>query len=503
MKHLIFMFILMCFHVSFANATTLWKFEGEFCDDLQTLLSSRYQEQLPGHLLSDPEIEKFIQERINFPKELGCLDDSSTCKQSASVSLLSGLGVSARVMAICKRNQQQYEIKLIWENLKPFHQDIYVGKGSTLEEATSLVIEQSISIGYLQVSGVPESAEVKVDDVLVGKGSGKYPVSAGSHQLSIKANDFKTFEQMISIVRKEVLELKLSLDSIYAELTFDVKPVDAELYIDGEKFDHQDVKKFALQEAKSFRIQVMAAEHQTYDAQITLSPEEKAILKVNLPSDKPVWKIEAAKAHPDLFAKPQRAGLKLSFGSTNAGAWPAKTVINQRIYEVTRQMTPLSTFGFDTNVNSELGPISSELFAFSYLQSNDQINVKINDAQNSSLTMDGLKKINLRFLWLGYQFPAWRLAPFIRAGMIYTYEWSSIAKGTAYLDSMDLSKIDSAKGASISYSGFKFGWELGVRIQASPLWHAQISWGAETWFGVRSMVQTSILIGYALDLFKF
>jgi hypothetical protein len=483
------------------SAKSLWYFDGSCAVELQELLSNRYQDQLQGHIFAESEIEEFLQNTAKYPSQWGCLDDSDTC-MSPERSLLIGMKVKEKILGFCEQKNGQYLIKLNWEKLQPYAQNTYVGENNTLEEALNLALEQTVNIGYLLLKNLPKDAIVKIDDVEVGKGDGKYTITVGSHQLSISAENFKTYENQIDIKKKEILELNLSLDSAFTRLIFKIKPEDAEVFIDGEKVDPQQIKNFNIQKTTSFRVQVIAPEYQTFDEQITLNPEEEATLRVNLPSNRPIWKTEASKAHPDLFAKPQRTGLKLSLGTMNSGAWPAQTTINRRVYDVTKQLTPLNSFGFETNVNADLGPVSSELIGFSFITSSDQVKVKIKDGRDSSMLLDGLNKFNLRLLWFGYQFPAWRLAPFIRAGFILTYEWSQILKGTAYQDAMDLNGT-SASGAKVSYFGIKMGWELGLRIQASPDWHAQISWSAETWFGVRSFVQTSILVGYALDLFKF
>lgn len=104
----------------------------------------------------------------------------------------------------------------------------------TVDEQTlgPIILESPSPVyGSLIASSSPEGAEIYVDDKLIGKTPGTYPIIIGTHKVSIKKSGYTTDVRTIDIVESENYVYDAHLTNI-VPIAISVRPKNADVYID-------------------------------------------------------------------------------------------------------------------------------------------------------------------------------------------------------------------------------------------------------------------------------
>ena len=107
----------------------------------------------------------------------------------------------------------------------------------TVDEQTlgPIILESPSPIyGSLVATSSPEGAEIYVDDKLIGKTPGTYPIIIGKHKVSIKKSGYTTDMRTIDIVESENYVYNAQLTNI-VPISISIKPKYATVYIDAKE----------------------------------------------------------------------------------------------------------------------------------------------------------------------------------------------------------------------------------------------------------------------------
>ena len=107
----------------------------------------------------------------------------------------------------------------------------------TVDEQTlgPIILESPSPIfSSLIASSSPDGAEIYVDDELIGKTPGTYPITIGKHKVSIKKSGYTTDVRTVDIVESENYVYDAQLTNI-VPIAISVEPKNAAVYIDAKE----------------------------------------------------------------------------------------------------------------------------------------------------------------------------------------------------------------------------------------------------------------------------
>lgn len=505
-----------------ASASTYWQFDGPLAFETQRWLQKNYGFTLTDHIFDEETLHEWIV------KQAAKSEDQESIPDQALMTCLRGLSISSGPSEPCEIDQQLMKIAhlsgrvLIHASvegsifsLKLAMMDqrgqvtVYRSSGETLDQAGRALVEKALGVGQYRVTGIPDDADVMIDEVLVGKGSGVYSVSQGEHTLKITAKDYQPYESKFSLDKGQSVSEELKLVSSYA--TLKIKIIDRDqledliVKVDEVLFDLSQLNEMIRLKPGEHVIKVDARDRQAVERKFELKPGEEGQWKIDLQLDRAPWKIALKYPHPDTQRGLQQVSFQFQTQTLRAGQWDAGVEgfqdRDKAPDQVRGQSESLNGFGLDIGFNWRaepswgLGPLSVSVIGLTYEHfGTSQVadRVKIDDNALKSVSaqyqLTSLSRFKTRFLWVGYQLPMWRLIPYFHTGLIYLYETGELR-----------SEQDDGE---LSQHSMRWGWEVGVDYKLSPEWTIKASMSGEAWPGQRWGLQTRLGAAYAFDLFS-
>lgn len=504
-------------------APTLWQFDGQLAFQAQRWIQSQYGETLTDHLLDETALRAFLEREIrgenlqDSPMLQRCLlelisgTEQRTSDQSCNVDelLMRQLKLDKRVYLTADVEGANFYITLVLESLDAEPQ-VYTSTGSDLRAAGRAIIERAFGMGTFVLTGIPNEAEVIVDDILVGKGPGSYVVTAKEHSVVIKAKNYQDYVNSFTLSAGQKIEQNLTLVSSLASLKINIHHEEEleqlEVLIDGQKLSTEEFHSdYQLQPGKH-RYKIDALDRQAIEREFELKPGEIGQLVVNLQYDRAPWKILLKKPHSDTKYGRTQIALRFQSQTLRSGAWSGDVSDfsgSNPPSQIRSQSQSLNGFGFDFSFDwlveesfgwgpVRLNPLGYSLESFGDSELGEELKFDPNahTLTKKNYRLNSLLRHKTRLFWLGYHLPMWRVSPYAQAGVLWVYERGEIEREST------------GETGIVSQHSLRLGWELGLDIRLSPEWVVKASMMSDLWPGERSAVQTLIGGAYAFDAFS-
>lgn len=489
---------------------TAWFFDGPLSYELAEYVQNKYEHHLDEHLIQIQKVEAYLADHFTQDETLlNCLSDGTQCSL-IEIFLKQGQ-LKGSVHAVAKVEGAVYSVSMFWDQLQKgqVKRVIYQGKGPTLEEAADQAFDQALDMGTLVLKNVSDQAEVWIDEQKMAQKERRYLLSAGKHTLKITQKDFQAYQSEVEIQDQKTLSVDVKLVEAYSR--FQVLILDPTLNSLMIKIDGKEVQ--ASTEIKllpgSHHIEISAEDRQTYIEDLELKAGQDETLKLkHLQYDRPYWKIALKSPHPDTLKNKNQVTVRLRLGSLRGGTWPVDSPFLEEVQDSSmvknpvRQAYGLTQGGFDFGFKWNLDPFEHQgqlgfepiNISYDWIQSG-VLNAGGDEQKGYDLT--DVSRVTTRLLWLGYRFPMWRVVPHFNLGMLWISESGKIRIP-------EEGQPDRFQTQSVSLSGFRLGWELGVDFYWSADWLVQLALSADAWPNQRSQIQATLGFAYTftlLDLF--
>ncbi len=462
-----------------AQGPVLWRFPDAHAPALLAAVEAARGEQLPEHLVGDAQIDAWLA-KVQWPEDLGCLDDSAVCPDLAQ-GALGVLGLVGRIDATAETGGPV----TVTLSLVPAGEgapQLFKGQGSTLEQATGEAIAALRGHATLRVE-VAADVTLYLGDEILGRGPGDYVVPPGTHTLRAEAPGKRDMVAEVQVEAGQVAPMKFELPEAFGRLVLRVQPPEAVATLDGEPIDYSKPRDLR---PGAHRLKVTAKGYVPYDYVMEVKTATQLDLDIKLQKAEPEWQKRFRSPHPDTLAKPYylRAGLRL--GGVEGGSVDVSQGRGDTALNVQDQNDRTGIFGFELGVGWRARYLTVEALTLAYEGGGGPVDADLGDSTTGRL--DQLSRLTLRAATVGFRWPAWRLDPYISAGPALAFE------------SFEVSSEDGSSTTSLDNRLFLIGVDLGVRYHVDDTWFAGVSGSIDFWPGERTSGAFVLNLGYALDL---
>ena len=503
-------------------SAVFWQFDGPLAFQSQSWLQQQYGDSLTDHLFDEASLGAWLAKQTEHKLSLDkkalaeCVrttlshgeSGSSALACQASSSLKHAVGITKRVYLHAAVEGPTFTFKLAVEDRSGAIK-VYQSSGTSLSAAGQGVVEQAFGMGRYSLKGIPETAQVLIDGLEVGRGAGSYVVSEGDHTLKIVADQFQPYEAKISIARGEEHTEEIKMISSNARLKVVILNLseleDFTFQLDGKAIAVEQLKEKLILRPGDHVLSCHARDRESIERTINLKPGEDGKWVVNLQYDRPLWKIALKYPHPETERGLQQISIRVQSQTLRAGAWGGQTSgfqdRDKSPEQIKSQSETMNGFGFDVGFSWKADPdwgigdmsfgvagLNYQYFGASTVSDRVKFDRSAQDSVSAEYKLTSLSRFKTRLLWVGYQLTMWKVSPYFHTGFLYLYE-----RGT--IESEDDDGI-------VTSHGVRWGWEVGIDYRLYPEWIIKASMRAEAWPGERFGLQTMIGAAYAFDLFS-
>ena len=464
-----------------SSAPVMWRFPDDHGPAIRDAVIAARGENLQHHLIDDAAILAHLK-GVKWPADLGCLDDSSTCRD-ARQGALPVLGLSGSVEATAKPAGEGFEVtlRLLLADGEP---RAFVGRGPDLEMASVKAWVALRGHGTLKVEA-PADAVVFVDDHAVGQGPGEYPVAPGKHVVKVAAKGKRAVEQSIEVAAGEKKSLRFDLADAWGRLALNYAPATASVWLDGEEWASPDEERELRPGEHMLRIE--AEGYDPTEHPFVIKTATRIELTIGLQKSEPEWRKMLREPHPDTQAHPYyvRAGLRL--GGVQSGKLETAEGTGADRIEIDTQDESSALFGVQASVGWRSGMMTLEPIGLGFEGGGEAAGVTFDDGERGRIS--DLSRFNLRLATVGVRYPAWRLEPYGAVGAVLGFETFKVEPEDEEKASHDVSR-------RLFYVSF----DLGVRYHLTPELFGSFGVTTDLWPNERTAVAAVLSVAYALDL---
>ena len=172
-------------------------------------------------------------------------------------------------------------------------------RGRNLTENISITLDPAW--GNLTIDSKPTNASVSIDDQEVGVTPLEIKVEEGTHDLSIKADKYKTFSQSFTIAIKQNLTVpEITLIPADAKIDIQTQPTQAAVIVNGE---YRGISPLLLtvKPMQTHKLQIYKAGYQLSNQEISLLPEQQKLQQITLSHDTAAVRFSITPNDAELF----------------------------------------------------------------------------------------------------------------------------------------------------------------------------------------------------------
>ena len=218
---------------------------------------------------------------------------------------------------------------------------VQVADGKTVP----VVVETRSKPGSLVLQVAPPDAEVRVDGEVLSNWQGAQSVACGTHTVSVSKQGHLPLLINVDVEAGQALELPLTLVAQgRGELTLDVSPDEASVYLDGGRIGQGDVAGLVLP-AGPHTIRIEADGHEAREQQFVLEDGANLVIEVpltalpesgngsaGLTGAVSTADLPAAPAGPSVWPTSRIAGVSLAAGGAGLGVLAAVQLSRMTAY---------------------------------------------------------------------------------------------------------------------------------------------------------------------------
>lgn len=455
---------------------TVWRFPNPESEALRAAVVEARGDD-PTHRVTDAEIEALVAGPVTLG---GCLVDARPC-QDVGLDVLGLYGVQSRVDATSRTEAGQFVVELVVAPTAGGARNTVTARGETLVAAAAAALATVRGQSMIQVSVKPPDATVSIDGLAVGQGDGAYAASPGAHVVRVEAAGFTPLEQTTQVAVGATAVLSFELGVADGELMVVVDPPTATVKIAGAVV--ADLSKPVVLAPGTYPVEITAPDHVPYQQEITVKLATRHDLKVTLPARAPSWQEALQSPHPDTLARSGYLRADLRFASIFDGPVDVASGRDAERLHLESQDDSVGLLGLDLGVGWRHRYWFIEALGLSFDGGGSTRSVTMEAGEGA---IESLTRIGLRPGWVGLRYPAWRLDPYVAAGVVVVFESFDLVVGD------DTRAIDNRL--------FEVGVEFGLRYAIDADWFASVAGRFDFWFDERTSGAVLLGAGWALDL---